>query len=57
MIDIPLTTEFAIAAGGVRWPEQIGSSGGLPRARWPVWCRCGCGCAARGGARRVLWAA
>lgn len=33
MIDIALTTEFAITAGGVRWPGPIGSSGGLPRGQ------------------------
>jgi len=33
MIDIALTTEFALAAGGARWAAGIGSSGGRPRLR------------------------
>jgi hypothetical protein len=35
MIDIALTTEFTLAAGGTREAWPIGSSGGRPRWPWP----------------------
>jgi len=39
MINIALTTEFTIPAGGLPWPGQVGSSGGPPQVRWSAWRR------------------